>query len=207
MNISYDWDEAVSWLCAADSRIAPHLCHRPKPPQADPEDLFSALLTPIVSQQLSTRAAATIGQRLNALLPAQGRAAAYLKLGEAQVRGAGLSGAKYRALLDLAERVLNGQLPSLRACADLDDQALEACLVQVRGVGPWTAQMFLMFALGRPDVLPLGDLGVRKGLGVMLGAAEPFPSEVLQAEAEAWRPYRSVVAWHCWRVLENQPKR
>ncbi len=206
MNINYDWDEAVGWLCAADSRIAPYLRHRPQPPGERPEDLFSALLMPIVSQQLSTRAAEAIGRRLCALLPAQGRAAAYLELGEAQVRAAGLSGAKYRALLDLAERVLNGQLPSLRACADLDDQAVEACLIRVRGVGPWTAQMFLMFALGRPDVLPLGDLGVRKGLAVMLGEAEIPPSEVLRERAEAWRPYRSVVAWHCWQVLENQPR-
>jgi DNA-3-methyladenine glycosylase II len=119
------------------------------------------------------------------------------------LRGVGLSGVKARYVLNLAEAVASGAVP-LEAMDDSwsDDEIVKA-LVSIKGVGVWTAEMFLIFAMGRPDVLPAGDLGVRVGLRERHGLAElPKPSEC-PALAEAWRPYRSVASWYLWRGIET----
>jgi len=130
------------------------------------------------------------------------QAVAHLRLADDALRSAGLSAAKARALRDLSERVIDGRLPldGLEACGD---EAVIDALVQVRGIGPWTAQMFLMFRLGRPDVLPVLDLGVRRGAQVMHGLRTVPDTARLERLARPWRPWRSVVSWYCWRALER----
>ena len=125
--------------------------------------------------------------------------------GEAGLRGAGLSGVKARYVLNLAEAVADGRVPLGRIGA-LDDEAIVASLTSVRGIGRWTAEMFLIFALNRPDVLPLGDFGVRVGLRDHYGLPElPAPRQCI-ALAEPWRPYRTVAMWYLWRRLDGAAK-
>lgn len=165
---------------------------------------FDAIARSIVYQQLTGRAAATIHARFVERIGRSGAlpsAEQVLSHDTAVFRACGLSGAKTAALQDLAARVADGRLPVDRLDAMTDDEVIEA-LVQVRGIGPWTAQMFLMFRLGRPDVLPVLDLGVRKG-AQRIHRMRALPDAVrLEKVARAWRPWRSVASWYCWRVLE-----
>ena len=163
---------------------------------------FTHLLRNIVYQQLSGRAAATIhGRLLESLGAAEPTPAELLAASDDQLRGCGLSVAKVRAVRDLASRVANGQLP-LDAVHAMPDVAVIDTLVQVRGIGPWTAQMFLMFRLGRPDVLPVLDLGIQKGAKVIYGLRALPDAARLERLARNWRPWASVASWYCWRVLE-----
>lgn len=168
---------------------------------------FGSLCRSIAFQQLAGRAAATIFGRFVAAVTGGGTALhltpeAVLATPEEALRAAGLSGAKTRSIRALAERAVSGELP-LDDVADLGDEALIERLSSVPGIGRWTAEMFLMFQLGRLDVWPVGDLGVRKGYGVAWGlAGMPTPKE-LAAYGEAFRPYRSVAAWYCWRVVDT----
>jgi methylated-DNA-[protein]-cysteine S-methyltransferase len=168
--------------------------------------LFAALAESIVYQQLHGKAAATIFARVRALFPRARGALTFaqiLSASEAELRSAGLSRGKYLALRDLALRTKNGSLPSLAQIQKLDDEAIIERLTEVRGIGRWTVEMLLMFRLGRPDVLPLGDFGVRKGYSIAFGAAE-MPSEAeLEARAERWRPYRTVASWYLWRATDS----
>jgi 3-methyladenine DNA glycosylase/8-oxoguanine DNA glycosylase len=119
-----------------------------------------------------------------------------------QLRAVGVSQAKALALMDLSQRVLDRRLPSLDELTRASDERVIETLTQVRGVGPWTAQMFLMFRLGRPDVLPILDYGVRKGYGLVFSKGKlPEPSELL-ARGERWRPYRTVASWYLWRAVD-----
>ena len=167
---------------------------------------FHALGRSIVYQQLAGAAARTIHDRVAALTPS-GRfpnAAELLALPEQRLRGAGLSRAKLAALRDLAEHVESGRL-KLAGIARLDDEAIVERLVEVRGIGRWTAEMFLIFRLGRLDVMPTTDLGVREGARRLDGLDErPAPGELLE-RAEPWRPLRSVASWALWRLAEEQP--
>jgi 3-methyladenine DNA glycosylase/8-oxoguanine DNA glycosylase len=167
---------------------------------------FHALARSIVYQQLAGAAARTIHDRVAALTPS-GRfptATELLALPEERLRGAGLSRNKLASLRDLAERVGSGRL-RLTSIARLDDEGVVERLVEVRGVGRWTAEMFLIFRLGRLDVMPATDLGVREGLRRLDGLGErPTPAEVL-ARAEPWRPLRSVASWVLWRLAEEAP--
>lgn len=125
-----------------------------------------------------------------------------LALPEGALRGAGLSAAKVRALRELAAQVIGGAVPTVDEAAAMDDESVVAALSAVRGVGRWTAEMFLMFRLGRPDVLPLGDYGLRRGFAAAFGlATTPGPAEV-ERRAEAWRPYRTAACWYLWRALD-----
>ncbi len=168
------------------------------------QSLFAALARAIVYQQLSGQAAATILGRVVALFapkrfPTPGD---LLAIPPERLRAAGLSAAKTAALRDLAARTLDGTVPPMARIRRMEDEAIVAQLTQVRGIGRWTVEMLLMFGLGRPDVLPLGDLGVRKGFAVTFrvrGLPEP---EVIARRAERWRPYRSVASWYLWRALE-----
>ncbi len=165
---------------------------------------FHMLACSIVSQQLSVKAARTIRDRLvtlagGALLPE-----GVLKLEIEQLRGVGLSRNKAAFLHDLAAATNDGRV-SLTKIGRKDDEAIIAELIQVKGVGRWTAQMFLMFSLGRPDVLPVGDLGIRAAMRNLYGLAE-LPNESVAHEIGAkWRPYATAASWYCWRSLELQP--
>jgi DNA-3-methyladenine glycosylase II len=164
---------------------------------------FEAVARSIVYQQLSTRAAGTIHGRFHALYG--GRApepAELLATGDDALRAAGLSRQKVAYLRDLAARVDAGDVP-LADIEALGDEAVIAALTRVKGVGRWTAQMFLMFRLGRPDVLPDLDLGVQKGLMLAHGLpAIPKPADVLRLGAP-WAPYRSIASWYLWRSLDG----
>ena len=164
-------------------------------------DHFAVLARSIVSQQISTKAAVSISAKLLQILaPATLRPAAILATGEQALRGAGLSSGKTRSLRDLAEKVHYGVVP-LHDLPERPDEEVIARLVQVHGIGRWTAEMFLMFSLGRPDVLPVGDLGLRAGVLRHWGLKEMPDRGTLTALAEAWRPWRSVATWYVWRSL------
>lgn len=165
---------------------------------------FERLAQAIVSQQLAGRAAAAIWSRVRALVAGDLDAAAVLALDPADVRAAGVSGAKTRALVALAGRVADGSL-DLDAVAGLDDEAVIAALSASPGIGRWTAQMFLMFQLGRPDVWPVTDLGVRRGYARAWGLDEVPSPVALEARGERFRPWRSIVAWYCWRAADTPP--
>lgn len=165
---------------------------------------FDALLRAIVYQQISGHAAAAIHRRVDALFPGRRRPTprALLALGDDRLRDAGLSRGKIAAARDLAGRCLDGTVPGGKALAAMRDDEIVERLVAVRGIGRWSVEMLLMFELGRPDVLPATDLGVRKGYGRARGGADlPSAAEVLDA-GERWRPWRSVAAWYLWRAAE-----
>lgn len=167
-------------------------------------DHFESLASAIVHQQLAGRSAAAIWARVRALAPEGFIAERVVDLEPAALRAAGLSGAKAAAMADLARRVAEGSL-DLAEVARLDDGEVVTRLSQVRGIGPWTAQMFLIFTLGRLDVWPTGDLGVRRGFAVIHGLDETPSSVALEAMGDPFRPWRSVVAWYCWRALDEVP--
>ncbi len=165
---------------------------------------YGLLARTIVSQQLATRAAQTIHARVCALTPGPRfpGAAELSALGDRELRAAGLSAPKIAALRDLAARVQDGRLALRGLARRTDDEVVEA-LTQVRGIGVWSAQMFLMFGLGRLDVLAPGDLGVQEGVRILDALrARPGPAAV-ERRAERWRPLRSVACWYMWRVVER----
>ena len=165
---------------------------------------FAAVARSIIYQQLSGSAAATIHGRFAALVGGDAQAPdphSVLALHEDALRGCGLSTAKQRAIRDLATHVVDGRLP-LDALDTMADEAVIDALVPVRGIGPWTAQMFLMFRLGRPDVLPVLDLGVRKGAQRIYRTRTLPDAARLTRLARNWRPWASVASWYCWRVLD-----
>lgn len=159
----------------------------------------------IVYQQLNGKAAATILGRVHALFGGEKGLTPrkLLKMPEAKLRGAGLSANKLRAVRDLAEKTLSGVVAPRKHLEKLSDAEIIARLTEVRGIGEWTVQMFLMFKLGRPDVLPTGDYGVRKAFGLMYrkNGRLPPPS-ALEKHGKLWTPYRSVASWYLWRRLD-----
>jgi DNA-3-methyladenine glycosylase II len=166
--------------------------------QTEP-DGFLALVRSILSQQISTRAALSIhGRLMHALGRDRLTPAALLALPEERLRAAGLSRAKQRALRDLAEKILGGSV-NLHQAADRSDEEVVQLLVSVRGIGRWTAEMFLIFSLGRLDVLPVDDFGFRAGVRDCYGLADLPNKKDLIALAEPWRPYRSIATWYLWR--------
>jgi DNA-3-methyladenine glycosylase II len=163
---------------------------------------FEALVRSIVYQQLAGRAAATIHGRLVAALDGAVEPARLLALPDSDLRAAGLSANKAASVRDLAAKVLDGTVVlDPRGLARESDEEVIARLTAVRGVGEWTAQMFLLFQLRRLDVWPTGDLGVRRGYGLAWGVAMPAPKQLAEF-GEPFRPYRSVAAWYCWRACE-----
>jgi 3-methyladenine DNA glycosylase/8-oxoguanine DNA glycosylase len=167
--------------------------------------IYGALVEAIVYQQLSGKAAQTIYGRLCGLFgrrPGGPSPAEILGASDAELRGAGLSRAKTLALRDLAQRSEAGAIPSLARIRRMDDGAIVDCLTEVRGIGRWTAEMLLIFRLGRPDVLPVDDYGIRKGFALsQRKRALPTP-KALAKHGERWRPYRTVASWYLWRALD-----
>jgi DNA-3-methyladenine glycosylase II len=165
---------------------------------------FAALLKAIVYQQLSGKAAATIHGRVLERAGARKRIRPeqVLELPEDELRAAGLSRAKTAAVRDLAEKTRDGLVPTQAKLRKMDDEAIVAALTAVRGIGRWSAEMLLLFRLGRPDVWPVHDLGVQRGYQLLNRNRElPTPKQ-LAAAGEAWRPFRSVAAWYLWRATE-----
>ena len=167
-------------------------------------DLFQALARSIAYQQLSGKAAGTIHGRFEALFE-DGRpnAADTVVLPIETLRGVGLSQAKSLSILDLAEKCLDGSLPGSRKLARMEDDAIIDSLCQVRGIGPWTAQMHLIFYLGRPDVMPATDLGVQKGVRNVYGLDDLPEPGALMERTRHLAPYRSAAAWYFWRASET----
>jgi len=166
---------------------------------------YEALLEAIAYQSISGKAAATIFARVTAL-SGNGRAPSpekMLALRTPALRKAGLSGAKILAMKDLARKTLAGVVPTLEQAQGMSDDELVERLVSVRGIGAWSVEMFLIFRLGRPDVLPIHDLGVKKGWAITYGKRHmPTPQQLL-AFGERWRPYRTLASWYMWRACER----
>jgi DNA-3-methyladenine glycosylase II len=170
------------------------------------KDHLSALVGSIVSQQLSTKAAATIFGRFTALFPDHHipDAAAIAAIDDARLRGVGLSGQKVGYLRDLSARIMDGRL-NLDELDTLPDEAVIERLTAVKGFGRWTAEMFLMFRLHRPDVLPIDDLGIQNAIQRLYRLRKrPTAKRMLQL-GELWKPYRSVASWYLWQTLRNEP--
>jgi DNA-3-methyladenine glycosylase II len=163
---------------------------------------FPALVRTITSQQISTKAAATIHGRLVALMPRGVTPPSLLALTDEQLRGAGLSRQKTAYLRDLATRVESGDLP-VHSLHELSDELVIEAIVRVKGLGRWSAEMFLMFRLRRPDVLPVDDLGIVTAIQRLYGLRKRPKPDRIRKIAEAWRPYRTVACWYLWRSLEN----
>lgn len=168
-------------------------------------DPYRSLLRSVIYQQLAGAAAAAIAGRVKARFGGRYPAPARLKAASnAELRAAGLSNRKVATLKDVARAFDEGTLSNRRLHRMAAEDVVEA-VTQIKGIGEWTAHMLLMFSLGDPDILPVGDYGVRKGAMVLYGMQElPKPRE-LEAVAEPWRPYRSVGSWYMWRHLENLP--
>jgi methylated-DNA-[protein]-cysteine S-methyltransferase len=205
----YDGEAAVRTLRAADPALG-RLIDRIGPFRLRLDatsSVFLALAEAIVYQQLTGRAAATIFARLQGLFPhaADGPTPEQLlRASDARLLGAGLSRAKLLALRDLARRTAAGELPALEQLHALDDEAIIEQLTRVRGIGRWTAEMLLIFRLGRPDVLPLDDFGVRKGLGLMLGRRALPTRAQLERRGARWAPHRTVASWYLWRAVSPE---
>ncbi len=171
---------------------------------AHPEDTFEALLQAIVYQQLNGKAAATIHGRVLKVLGGRPEPKRLLKASDASLRGAGLSANKLLALRDLAAKCLTGEAPPRKHLEKLGDAEIVERLTHVRGVGEWTAHMFLMFRLSRHDVLPTGDFAIRKAFGLLYrkNGRMPPPSAVAD-HGKLWAPYRTVASWYLWRSLDG----
>ena len=196
-----DLEAATSAIRAADPMLASFIDragpYAPRPGQGDP---LASLARAIVFQQLATRAAAAIHARFVAAIGGAVTAQAILATDVATLRGAGLSTAKTAALVDRASQVADGTVPQDDHDA-LDDDEIVERLVTVRGIGRWTAEMFLLFELQRPDVWPVDDLGVRNGWRLIHGQSDLLAPRALQAEGERFRPWRSVAALYCWHAV------
>ena len=204
---TFDPDEAVRALSAADARLRA-LIERVGPCCLRVNGLqrpFHALLEAITYQQLTGKAAETILRRVHALfhvrrLPTPDQV---LSAPPEALRGAGLSRAKVAAIQDLARKTIDGTVPTLARLRRMPDEEIVERLTSIRGVGPWTVEMLLMFRLGRPDILPATDYGIRKGFQMAFRTRElPAPAAVLR-RGERWRPYRTVASWYLWRAADT----
>lgn len=206
-NLAFELEEAVRHLSERDQVLKALIAEMVpfKIDVADEESPYEVLLESIAYQSISGKAASTIYGRIKAL-GGNGRPPTpekMLKIPAAKLRKAGLSGAKVLAMKDLAKKAIAGIVPTHDEALKLSDEELVERLVSVRGIGAWTVEMFLIFRLGRPDVLPIHDLGVKKGWSVVYGKKHmPKPKELLKF-GERWRPYRTVASWYMWRAFER----
>ena len=203
--LPYDPVEAVKYLSSVDATLG-KLIARAGPfemPIRTMHNPFEALARNIIYQQLHGNAAAAIHQRVLALFGKKKLSPQdILEASDESLRGAGLSGAKLVALKDLAAKTLDGTVPTLARLRRMGDEEIIEKLIQVRGIGRWTVEMLLIFRLGRPDVLPVGDFAVCKGFSIVYGLKDlPKPKELIHY-GERWKPFRSVASWYLWRVHE-----
>jgi 3-methyladenine DNA glycosylase/8-oxoguanine DNA glycosylase len=200
--------DAHRHLSRADKRLA-ELIRRSRRYALEPAKLirpFDALAESIVYQQLSGKAAATIWRRVRDIFgsPRFLDPKKVLATADEVLRAAGLSRNKTAALKDLAQKAIDGVVPTARALVKMTDEEIIERLTQVRGIGRWTVEMLLLFDLARPDVWPINDLGVRKGFAKTFGKRKlPTPKQMAKL-GEKFRPYRSAVAWYMWRALDTQ---
>jgi len=211
MTLAYEPAVAVAAIAQSDKRLA-KIIRRAGPLTLKPDrlqDTFQALLRAIIYQQLSGKAAATIHGRAVAAFGDRKKITPQRLLGakDEEIRAVGMSRAKVAAVKDLAAKTLDGTVPSVAKLRRMSDEEIIERLTSVRGIGVWTVEMLLMFRLGRPDVLPVSDLGVRKGFMLTYGHEEmPKPSALLD-HGERWRPYRSVASWYLWRACDLAAKK
>lgn len=168
-------------------------------------DVFRVVVRAIVAQLISTAAAKTISARLDAAVNGKLTPAAVLKLADADFQSCGISGGKRRAIRGLAERFQVSRTFRRRVLA-ADDAGVRELLLPIPGIGPWTVDMVLVFGLGRPDVLPVGDLGLRSGVRDLFGLPALPTAAELTALAEPWRPYRTIATWYVWRAKGWTPE-
>jgi DNA-3-methyladenine glycosylase II len=203
-------EDAHQHIAATDPRIAGLIARSPRY-NIKPAPLirpFDALAESIAYQQLSGKAAATIFGRVRALYPRRKYLdpKKILATPDESFRAAGLSRSKIAAVKDLAAKTIDGTVPSARAIARMSDEEIILRLTEVRGIGRWTVEMLLLFDLGRPDVWPVDDYGVRKGFAKTFGKRKlPTPKQLMKL-GDKWRPYRSIAAWYFWRALDAPEK-
>jgi 3-methyladenine DNA glycosylase/8-oxoguanine DNA glycosylase len=203
----FDPKAAVEHLVAVDSGLAHCIQSVGKfqLPVRRNRSVFEYLTRSIVYQQLTGRAAATIYSRFLDQFPYRRiRPVQLLSRTVVELRAAGLSGSKCRALQDLAEKALAGQLPETSQLHRMTDDEIVEKLTVIWGVGRWTVEMLLIFYLGRPDILPLSDLGVRKGYQRLRGHSTLPTTEKLERAGRRWRPYRTAASWYLWQILDTQ---
>src|SRR5437763_5873264 len=200
-------EEAHRYLAGTDKRLAALMAASRRYDLVPQNGVrpFDALAESIAYQQLNGKAAASIWKRVRALYPQRKwlEPEQLLATPDETLRAAGLSRAKVAAIKDLAAKTIDGTVPSGRVLLRMSDDEIIAHLTQVRGIGRWTVEMVLLFDLGRPDVWPVDDYGVRKGFAKTFGRRKlPTPKQLLKF-GEKWRPHRSVAAWYFWRALDN----
>ena len=203
MSTSLDLSKAIRHL-KRDPHLAPLIAQHAAPTFKPARNTFRALTESIIYQQLSGKAAAAIYNHFLDIFPNRRfpTPSHLLTIPPGQLRAAGLSTQKASYLLDLAAKFSDGTIQP-RRFAEMSNEEISEHLIQVKGIGQWTADMFLMFALNRPDVLPVGDLGIRNGFKKLYHLRKDPAPEKMIALAEPWRPYRTVAAWYLWRVLEG----
>jgi DNA-3-methyladenine glycosylase II len=207
----FDVAAADAHLRKADRKLAAWM-DRIGPIAADPRwkkpfDVCDALARAILYQQLSGKAAATIVGRVEAAIGSDRLHADTLgRIDDAGIRACGVSGNKLLALRDLSARAARGEIPDCRAMATMPEDEIVAALVPIRGIGRWTVEMMLMFRLGRPDVLPVDDLGIRKGAQRVDRRAEMQAPKALAERGERWGPYRTYASLYLWRIADDQFK-
>ena len=204
MSLQYDPQVAIDALAAIDPELAT-LIRRVGPFKIKMRSRmtpYHTLLQSIIYQQISGVAAASIHRRVRALFPrgCEPTPRRLLEMSDETLRSAGLSRPKIQSARELALRTLDGTIPGRRALRTMPDEEVVERLVCVRGIGNWTAQMMLIFHLGRPDVLPVTDLGVRRGFMIAQGKKQMPTPKALERHGERWRPYRSVASWYLWRA-------
>lgn len=199
------WQVAEDYLRKADAVLEPLIDHYSPCRLTPAQNYFDTLCESIICQQISVKAAESIMRRFHALFPEEKAVAEILiQLDTEVLRGAGLSPQKVKYVRDLTEKVLAGEL-DLEHVEDFSNEEIERQLLKVKGIGPWTVTMFLIFALNRTDILPVGDLGVRKAMQNLYNLPDlPTPDE-MRGIARPWHPYESVASWYLWRSLENKP--
>jgi DNA-3-methyladenine glycosylase II len=203
----FDPDIAIEHLRASDTALArvigtvgPFRMRLKRTP-----NIFVALTEAIVYQQLTGKAAATIFARLCTLFPDRydsPTAEQILRVSNEKLRAVGLSRSKLLSLRDLAQRTVEGKLPTLAEVYRMEDEAIIERLTEVRGIGRWTVEMLLIFHLGRADILPVDDYGIRKGFAIAVNKSELPTRKEVEKRGARWRPYRSVASWYLWRAVE-----
>ena len=194
------WQEAIEYLAAQDRVMANLIASYPHERMLNHHNPFHTLVKAIVGQQISVKAASAIGQRLESLLGTFSPKH-YLAAAEDQLRQCGLSRQKIAYITNVARALEQGKLTPL-AWPTMSDEEVVKQLISIKGIGTWTAQMFLIFYLHRPDVLPLGDVGLLKAIAVHYASGKELTIEDIVTISQSWKPYRTVATWYLWRTLD-----